>query len=116
MKRTVGNWKNFLKRPIALVCVSLAPILAGYLVTGCAGDKYHESTGEDIDDTATTGRVKGNLGKDSQFKFDDIHVTTFKGTVQLSGFAASEDAKRRAEEITKNTEGVKDVQNAISIK
>jgi osmotically-inducible protein OsmY len=116
MKRTVGNWKNSLKCPLALVCVGLAPLLAGYLVTGCAGDKYHESTGEDIDDTATTARVKSALDSDSQFKYDDVHVTTFKGTVQLSGFVASEDAKHHAEDLAKNAQGVKDVQNAISIK
>ncbi|HEX4119268.1 MAG TPA: BON domain-containing protein [Verrucomicrobiae bacterium] len=116
MKRTVGNWKDSLKRPFALVCVGLAPILAGYLVTGCAGDRYHESTGESIDDTATTARVKDALGKDSQFKYDDVHVTTFKGTVQLSGFVASEDAKKHAEELAKNTDGVQNVQDEISLK
>jgi hypothetical protein len=116
MKRTVSNWQNSLKRPLAVVCVALAPILAGYLAAGCAGDRYHESTGESIDDTAMTARVKDALGKDPQFKYDDVHVTTFKGTVQLSGFVSSEDAKKHAVELAKNANGVHDVQDEISLK
>lgn len=116
MKKTVSSWGNYFKRPVALVCVALAPVVAGALVTGCAGDRYHESTGEGIDDTAITAKVKSALGGDSQFKYDDVHVTTFKGTVQLSGFVASDDAKHHAEDLAKNVEGVKNVQNKISLK
>ncbi len=85
-------------------------------LTGCAGDKYHESTGEDIDDSATTGRVKGALNNDSVYKYPDVIVTTFKGTVQLSGFVDNRDEKSRATTLAKNVEGVKDVQDNISVK
>ncbi len=79
-------------------------------------DRYHESTGETIDDTSTTARVKSALGGDPQYKYDDVHVTTFKGDVQLSGFVNTGDAKSRAETLAKNVEGVKEVENNISVK
>ncbi len=86
------------------------------LTTGCAGDRYHESTGETIDDSAMTARVKSALGGDPQFKYDDVHVTTFKGDVQLSGFVNTGKAKDHAGELAKNCEGVKQVENNISVK
>jgi hyperosmotically inducible protein len=85
-------------------------------LTGCAGDKYHESTGEGIDDTAITARVKHALGDDAMYKYPDVKVTTFKGTVQLSGFVDNHDQKSRAAELARNCAGVKDVENNISLK
>jgi hyperosmotically inducible periplasmic protein len=116
MKKTIDYWKKNAPRLAAILCLSVGPVLIGSLVTGCAGDRYHESTGESIDDTAITARVKSALGGDPQFKYDDIHVTTFKGTVQLSGFVNSRDARSHAVELAKNTEGVKDVTDSIDLK
>jgi osmotically-inducible protein OsmY len=99
-----------------IVCVGVLPVAVSLFATGCAGDRYHESTGEGIDDTSTTSRVKKALHEDTMYKFGDVKVTTFKGTVQLSGFADSRDAKSRAGEIAKTVEGVKDLQNNITVK
>jgi len=85
-------------------------------VTGCAGNRYQESTGEHIDDAAITGRVKSALGGDSVYKYPDVKVTTFKGTVQLSGFVNTSAQKGRASDLAKNTTGVKDVVNNITVK
>ncbi len=85
-------------------------------LSGCAGDKYHESTGEDIDDNAITARVKSALHGDSEYKYPDVKVTTFKGTVQLSGFVDTHDQKARAKDLAKNCAGVKDVENSITTK
>ena len=101
---------------LSIISIGAMPLTVGLLASGCAGDRYHESTGEGIDDTATTSRVKKALHADTQYKFEDVKVTTFKGTVQLSGFADSRDAKSRAGEIAKSVEGVKDLQNNISVK
>lgn len=101
---------------LSIACVSLMPVSVALLSTGCAGDRYHESTGENIDDTSTTARVKKALHGDPQYKFEDVKVTTFKGNVQLSGFADSRDAKARAADIAKNVEGVKDLENNITLK
>jgi hyperosmotically inducible protein len=116
MKRKISLWTKNSARLAAILCICATPVVTGLLVTGCAGDRYHESTGEDIDDTAITARVKSALGGDPQYKYGDVHVTTFKGTVQLSGFVISGDARNHAVELAKNTEGVKDVNNKIDIK
>ncbi len=113
MKNTIANNA---RRIVTILTVCVTPVIAGLVTTGCAGDRYHESTGEDIDDTAITARVKSALGSDAQFKYDDVHVTTFKGTVQLSGFVASADAKHRAEDLAKNVSGVRQVDNSIAMK
>ena len=111
---------NVIKHNIGLaasiLCIGVMPLGVSLLASGCAGDRYHESTGEGIDDTATTARVKKALHADTQYKFDDVKVTTFKGTVQLSGFANLRDAKTRAGELAKSVEGVKDVVNNITVK
>jgi hyperosmotically inducible protein len=96
------------------MAIILATAAAGF--TGCAGNRYQESTGEHIDDAATTGRVKSALGKDTAYKYPDVKVTTFKGTVQLSGFVNQKAEKSRAGELAKNTEGVKEVVNNITVK
>jgi len=98
--------------------IGMAIILAAAAVgfTGCAGNRYEQSTGEHIDDVATTGRVKSALGKDTVYKYPDVKVTTFKGTVQLSGFVDQKAQKTRATDLAKNTEGVKDVVNNITVK
>jgi osmotically-inducible protein OsmY len=105
-----------MKRIISLSAAFLlaAATIAGF--SGCAGDRYHESTGEQIDDTAITGRVKSALGSDHMYKYPNVKVTTFKGVVQLSGFVDTNSQKSQAGEIAKNVAGVKDVENKISIK
>jgi hyperosmotically inducible periplasmic protein len=85
-------------------------------VTGCEGDRYHESTGESIDDTAITSRVKSALGDDAMYKYPGVKVTTFKGTVQLSGFVDTRAQKSQAGTIAKNVNGVKEVVNNITVK
>jgi hyperosmotically inducible protein len=115
MKRKIDNWKKHGQCLATMLCVSVSPMLVGLLATGCAGDRYHESTGESIDDSAITVRVKGALGGDPEYKYNDLHVTTFKGTVQLSGFVATRDARKHAVELAKNTPGVKDVNNNIDV-
>ena len=83
---------------------------------GCAGDRYHESTGEHIDDSGITTRVKAALSGDAEYKYADVKVTTFKGTVQLSGFVDRRAQKERAGSLAKDVNGVKDVVNNITVK
>src|SRR5580704_2003734 len=103
-------------KKIKILCVAFAlgvSAVAG--VTGCAGDRYHESTGEYVDDSSLTVRVKGALG-DDYYKYPDVKVTSFKGTVQLSGFVENESQKDRAGTIARGVQGVHDVANNITIK
>jgi hyperosmotically inducible periplasmic protein len=100
----------------SLIAALVLGTSAAVCVTGCAGDKYHESTGEGIDDTAITTRVKSALSGDSMYKYPDVHVTTFKGTVQLSGFVSTRAERSHAVDLAKNCAGVKDVTDNLSIK
>ena len=102
-----------------ITSLSAALILATSAIvglTGCAGDRYHESTGEGIDDTAITSRVKDALHDDTMYKYPDVKVTTFKGTVQLSGFVDNHAQKTQAGNLAKNVTGVKDLENNITVK
>jgi hyperosmotically inducible protein len=102
-----------------IVCVSALPVFTGFVATAHADEPVRTSdktVGEKVDDTATTARVKKALANDAQYKFDDVNVSTHKGTVQLSGFANTAEVKNRAAEIAKKTEGVKDVKNEITVK
>ena len=105
------NMKMIKSLGMAIVLTSAA---AG--LTGCAGDRYQQSTGEHIDDSATTSRVKSALGKDTVYKYPDVKVSTFKGTVQLSGFVNQRAQKDRAGDLAKNVPGAKDVVNNITVK
>ncbi len=86
------------------------------LPTGCAGTRTSESTGEYVDDAAITTKVKAEFVRDPQVSALGIKVETFKGVVQLSGFANSQQEKSRAEQIARNVPGVQGVTNNISIK
>jgi len=86
-----------------------------FAVSGCAGTRIHESTGEGIDDGAITVKVKTALLDHKHVSARDVRVETFKGTVQLSGFVKSEDEKQRAEELAMSVGGVKSVINGLVV-
>jgi len=96
------------------VCIGLP--MAALSLAGCAGDHYNRSTGEYIDDKGLNMRVKSALNDNPEYKFGDVKVTSFKGTVQLNGFVTAADQKRKAGEIAKGVQGVKDVENNITVK
>src|ERR1700730_11288357 len=60
------------------------------LAAACAATPTHESTGGYIDDSTITAKVKTNLAQDSKVSATDVHVKTYKGVVDLSGFVNSE--------------------------
>jgi osmotically-inducible protein OsmY len=94
-----------------LVCMVLVVALAS-----CAGTRTKESTGEYVDDSVITSRVKAALIADPVTKAREINVETFKGTVQLSGFVTTAQEKDKAAEIARKTKGVVEVRNNIIIK
>lgn len=115
MKHSSANPIRKLTTLGLIIGLSTLPLLMG--VTGCTtGNEYEQSTGERIDDSATSSRVRSALSDDPQYKYGDVTVKTFKGTVQLSGFVNSGDQKRRAAEVTRNVEGVREVVNNITVK
>ncbi len=100
--KTIRNYARFLTIALAL--------------TGCAATPLQESTGEYIDDTAITTKVKTMLLNDPRVSGLSINVETFKGAVQLSGFANSEIERVRAEALASSVAGVRSVQNDVHVK
>lgn len=93
----------------------LTGLLAMALVA-CAPTSKRESTGEYIDDSMITGRVKAALVADPELKATEINVETYKGTVQLSGFVASPDHVQKASRLAREIKGVSSVKNDIAVK
>lgn len=96
-------------------------LLAGLAVgtaftTACSSTATRQSTGEYIDDTAITAKVKSAFVSDDSVKALDVQVETFRGVVQLSGFVDNMSQKARAEQIARSTNGVRDVTNNIQLK
>lgn len=85
-------------------------------VVGCAASPKQESTGEYVDDTLITTKVKTAILNDPSLKVAQINVETFKGVVQLSGFVDSPAAATRAVEVARNVAGVKSVKNDMQVK
>jgi osmotically-inducible protein OsmY len=82
----------------------------------CASTSKQESTGEYVDDSVITTKVKSLLAGDDFLKSFEISVETYKGTVQLSGFVDSQKAIDKAVEITRSVKGVKSVKNNLNVK
>ncbi len=83
---------------------------------GCASTSKQASTGEYIDDSVITTRVKTAIFKDPDLKVLEINVETFKGVVQLSGFVTDQSAVAKATEVARKVGGVKSVKNDIRVK
>lgn len=98
------------------VCSAILAILLLTTAIGCAGSATQESTGEYIDDTWITTKVKASLVDDPDVKAREVNVETFKGVVQLSGFVESAEAMARAIDIAAGIEGVTSVRNNMTIK
>lgn len=90
--------------------------LALALSLGCASTQKQEGTGEYVDDTVITTKVKAAILDEPTLKVAEINVETFKGVVQLSGFVTSAAAANRAVEVTRGVGGVKSVKNDMRIK
>lgn len=86
------------------------------LLAGCAGTASKESTGEYLDNTAITAKIKADLAMADETSAMDIEVDTFKNTVMLSGFVDSEAEKMAAQKIAEEVEGVVTVKNALVVK
>ena len=94
----------------------LAALLLAVAVAACGGSPTKESTGEYIDDSTITTKVKTAFVNEKSVHAGDIQVETFKGTVQLSGFVNSAAEIEKAAQIAAKVGGVKAVRNDIRLK
>ncbi|MFT6653858.1 MAG: hyperosmotically inducible protein [Marinomonas primoryensis] len=83
---------------------------------GCTSSAKHESTGQYIDDSIITTKVKAAIFKEPSLKTTEINVETFKGIVQLSGFVHDASDVNKATEIARMIKGVSSVKSSIQVK
>jgi len=90
--------------------------LAGCSSTDSSSSNDQRSEGRTKDDKHITETVEKKLKSDPMYKFDSVHVSTFGGVVQLSGFVDNPDQSRRAEQLTRSVGGVNQIINALALK
>jgi len=83
---------------------------------GCAGDRYHRSTGVYFDDKATSAKIKADLYSDPMVSGTDVRVRVYQGKVQLAGFVDCQQEKDRAGEVARRINGVQWVKNDLIVK
>jgi len=83
---------------------------------GCASTAKQEGTGEYIEDSVITTKVKAAIFNEPSLKSSEINVETFKGVVQLGGFVSSQAAVNKAVEVTRRVKGVISVKNDMHVK
>ena len=94
----------------------LAALMAAAVVAGCSSTPTQQAAGEAVDDGVVTAKVKAALVADPVTKAHQINVETFKGTVQLSGFVESDEARSRALQLARDVDGVKRVKDAMEVR
>jgi osmotically-inducible protein OsmY len=93
--------------------LGIAVLLA---VSACASTRTHEGTGQYVDDSVITTKVKTAILAEPGLKVSEINVETFKGIVQLSGFVSTRSDADSAIRVAHNVDGVKSVKNDMQLK
>lgn len=83
---------------------------------GCASTRTQEGTGEYVDDSVITTKVKAAILNEPSLSSAEINVETFKGVVQLSGFVNSRADISKAVTVARGIGGVKSVKNDMRLK
>jgi len=102
-------------KPIRLITAACAAIVLATSL-GCASTRTHEGTGQYVDDSAITTKVKAAILGEPGLKVAEINVETFKGVVQLSGFVSTSEDIANAVKVTRAVSGVKSVKNDMHVK
>jgi osmotically-inducible protein OsmY len=102
------------KSKLVIRCFMLLMLIATF--AACASTRTHESTGEYVDDSVITTKVKALFAEDNFLKSFQISAETYKGVVQLSGFVNSQEAVSKAGEIARSVKGVRAVKNDLIVK
>jgi osmotically-inducible protein OsmY len=102
----------FSVRTLVVLLLAAMATLAG----ACAATPTHESTGGYIDDSTITAKIKTNLAQDGKVSATNIHVNTYKGVVDLSGFVNSKSEISEAGLVAGQVSGVTSVHNNLIVK
>lgn len=94
---------------LSVVCLALVMALA---LGACSSTK---TAGTQVDDAAITTKVKAKLAADGDINPFNIDVDTNEGVVTLQGRVAKDEARTKAEQLARDTDGVKRVINLIKV-
>jgi osmotically-inducible protein OsmY len=83
---------------------------------GCGSTPQQSSTGQYIDDSAITTKVKTGIFNEPSLKSGQITVETYKSVVQLSGFVDSAASMDKAVAIARSVQGVSSVKNDMRLR
>jgi osmotically-inducible protein OsmY len=105
------------KKNIVIGCLVLLMMIATCATfVACDSTRKQESTGQYVDDSVITAKVKTLLAEDNFLKSFQISVETNKGIVRLSGSVKSRKAVDKAGQIARGVQGVKSVKNNLIVK
>ncbi|KQY86049.1 MULTISPECIES: BON domain-containing protein [Roseateles] len=105
-----------MNKPVLTLAFTTALVATLATTAGCAVTRNQETVGAYIDDATLTTRVKSKFAADPVVSAMSISVETMKGTVQLSGFAKSNEERATAEKLARETSGVVAVRNDIAVR
>ena len=108
------NLEQSMYRVKTITTLVSALLLTGAL--GCASSRTHEGTGQYVDDSVITTKVKAAILGEPGLKVSEINVETYKGVVQLSGFVSSRGDIQSAVRVASAVNGVKSVKNDMQLK
>lgn len=101
--------------PIKILSAVFATVVL-MVTLGCASTRTQEGTGQYVDDSVITTKVKAAILGEPGLKVSEINVETFKGVVQLSGFVSSRDDMKSAVRVASAVDGVKSVKDGMQLK
>ena len=101
---------------VSLITMVFLLLTCSFSVMGCADKYQQESTGQYVDSSVVTAKVKAKLMADDAVPGAAISVVTYKNVVQLSGFVNNQAQKERAVRLAKQVPGVVQVKDALEIK
>ena len=99
------------RRLVVLLYVAIISFAAA-----CAATPTRESTGGYVDDSTITAKIKADLLQDNKLTASDVHVKTYKGVVDLSGFVNRESDISVAGIVAGRVSGVTSVHNNLIVK
>jgi osmotically-inducible protein OsmY len=97
-----------------ITCLSALPLMVG--LTGCAGDRYNQSTDLRMEDSRTAERVREALAAGADYRYDGVKVIACDGAVRLIGFVNMSAQRNSAEAVATKVVGVKAVENNLTVK
>lgn len=90
-------------------------VLAVVMALGMVACSSTRTPGTQVDDAAITAAVKGKLAADTDINPFNIDVDTNEGVVTLQGRVEKAEARTKAEQLARETDGVARVINLIKV-